>query len=112
MTDEWAVRQRLQAAGFAATGARYDDVFPHTEGQIREYAALFFREGASQVRFLRELDRLIEKAEEQGFLTLTEDHEVPDEQRFRIRKVIKAKVNPETMEAFKQQLAAHAAQRI
>lgn len=80
--------------------------------EIKEYAALFFKENASQVRFLRELDRLIDKAEEQGFLARMEDHELPDEQRFRIRKVIKAKVNSETMEAFKQQLEAHAAQRI
>ena len=34
MTD-WTERQRAQAAGFDAIGARYDEVFPHKEGQVR-----------------------------------------------------------------------------
>jgi ubiquinone/menaquinone biosynthesis C-methylase UbiE len=31
---EWAIRQREQAAGFDAIGARYDEVFPHKDGQV------------------------------------------------------------------------------
>lgn len=31
---EWANRQREQAAGFDAIGARYDEVFPHKDGQL------------------------------------------------------------------------------
>jgi SAM-dependent methyltransferase len=34
-TGGWADRQQAQAAGFDAIGVRYDEVFPHKEGQIR-----------------------------------------------------------------------------
>ena len=32
---DWAGRQQQQAAGFDAIGARYDEVFPHKDGQVR-----------------------------------------------------------------------------
>jgi SAM-dependent methyltransferase len=31
---DWARRQREQAAGFDAIGTRYDEVFPHKDGQV------------------------------------------------------------------------------
>jgi len=80
--------------------------------EIRDYAELFFREKASRVRFVREIDRLIDRAEELGFLELTEKGDVPDEHRYRVRKIIKAKVDDDVLEAFRLQLEAHAAQRI
>jgi hypothetical protein len=80
--------------------------------EIRDYAELFFREKASRVRFVREIDRLIDRAEELGFLELTEKGDVTDEHRYRVRKIIKAKVDDEVLEAFRLQLEAHAAQRI
>lgn len=76
--------------------------------EIKEYAELFFKEGASRIKFLREIDRLIDKVEESGFLHKMENHEVIDEQKFRIRKIIKAKVDSEALENFQQQLMAHA----
>ncbi|GAA1997001.1 class I SAM-dependent methyltransferase [Catenulispora subtropica] len=33
-TDAWARRQAAQAGGFDAIGGRYDEAFPHKEGQI------------------------------------------------------------------------------
>lgn len=72
--------------------------------EIKEYSELFFKENASRVRFLRDIDRLIERAEENGFLDRSEDHEIADEQKFRIRKIIKAKVDNEVLEQFYQQL--------
>ncbi|WP_225859894.1 MULTISPECIES: DUF4194 domain-containing protein [Chitinophaga] len=80
--------------------------------EIKEFAELFFREDASRVKFIKELDRLIDKVEELGFIDKIEHHEVPDEQKFRIKKILKAKVDNEILEDFKQQLTAHAAQRI
>lgn len=80
--------------------------------EIKEYAELFFRENASRVKFIRELDRLIDKAEEQGFLAKVEDNELFDEQKFRVKKIIKAKVDNEVLENFKQQLTDYAANRI
>jgi ubiquinone/menaquinone biosynthesis C-methylase UbiE len=34
MPGDWAGRQQAQAAGFDAIGARYDEVFPHRDGQV------------------------------------------------------------------------------
>ncbi|PZF72112.1 DUF4194 domain-containing protein [Taibaiella soli] len=80
--------------------------------EIREYAELFFKENMSRVKFMKELDRLIDKAEENGFLDKIEDHEMMDEQKYRIKKLIKAKIDSEVLEQFKDKLTEHAAQRI
>ncbi|ANH82273.1 hypothetical protein A8C56_16090 [Niabella ginsenosidivorans] len=80
--------------------------------EIKEYAEVFFRENASRVKVLKDIDRLIDRLEENGFLEKTENHDVADEQKFRIRKIIKARVDSEILEDFKQQLTAHAAKRI
>ncbi len=73
--------------------------------EIKEYAELFFKEGASRIRFLKDIDRLIDKVEENGFLQKIENHDLIDEQKFRIRKIIK--VDSEALEQFQQQLLAH-----
>lgn len=80
--------------------------------EIKEFAELFFRENASRVKFIRDLDRLIDRIEELDFLEKVEQHEVPDEQKFRVKKIIKARVDNEVLENFKQQLSEHAAGRI
>ena len=80
--------------------------------EIKEYAELFFRENPSRVRFIRDLDRLIDRAEELGFLEKTEASDLADEQKFRIKKIIKARVDNEVLENFKQQLSEHAVGRI
>lgn len=72
--------------------------------EIKEFAELFFKEKASRVKFLKEMDRLIDKAEENGLLDKTEQHDIIDEQKFRIKKIIKAKVSTEELDAFYQQL--------
>lgn len=75
--------------------------------EMKEYAELHFKEGASRIKFLKDIDKLIDRMEEHGFLQKTENHEVADEQRFRIRKIIKAKVDSEVLDNFHQQLTAH-----
>jgi hypothetical protein len=80
--------------------------------EIKEYAELFFKENASRVKFIKELDRLIDRAEENGFLDRIENNDIADEQKFRIKKIIKARVDGEILDQFKQQLSEHAAQRI
>ena len=47
-----------------------------------------------------------------GFIALMEDNETADEQRFRIKKIIKAKVDHEVLENFKQQLSNYAGNAI
>ena len=80
--------------------------------EIKEYAELFFRENASRVKFIRDLDRLIDRVEELDFLEKVEDHELSDEQKFRVKKIIKARVDNEVLENFKQQLSEYAVGRI
>ncbi len=80
--------------------------------EIKEYSELFFSEDPSRVKFIRELDRLIDRVEELNFLEKVEDHELPDEQKFRIMKIIKAKVDNEVLDNFKQQLTTYAIGRI
>ena len=43
MRGGWAGRHRAQAAGFDAIGARYDEVFPHKDGQVRATELLLDR---------------------------------------------------------------------
>ena len=45
-SEDWADRQRAQAAGFDAIGIQYDEVFPHKEGQIRTVEQLLERVSA------------------------------------------------------------------
>jgi hypothetical protein len=80
--------------------------------EIKEYAELFFKENPSRVKFIRDLDRLIDRVEELDFLEKVEQHDLADEQKFRIKKIIKAKVDNEILENFKHQLIEHAAGRI
>src|SRR5581483_7203156 len=40
--------------------------------EIKEYAELFFKENPSRVKFIRDLDRLIDRVEELGFLEKVE----------------------------------------
>ena len=80
--------------------------------EIKEYAELFFKENPSRVKFIRDLDRLIDRAEELDFLEKVENHDLTDEQKFRIKKIIKARVDNEILENFKQQLTEHATGRI
>ena len=72
--------------------------------EIKEFAELFFKEKASRVKFLKDIDRLIDKAEEYGFLQLMKDEEIADEQAFRIKKIIKAKIDTEELDDFFEQL--------
>lgn len=72
--------------------------------ELKEYAELFFKENASRAKFLKEIDKLIDRAEENGFLSLIENNDIVDEQRFRIKKIIKDKIDIETVESFNKQL--------
>jgi len=80
--------------------------------EIKEYAELFFKENPSKVKFIRDLDRLIDKVEELDFIEKMERADLSDDEKFRIKKIIKAKVDHEILENFKNQLTQHAAGRI
>jgi len=75
--------------------------------EIKEFSELFFKEDASRVKFLKEIDRLIDRAEENGFLQMMEDADIKDDQKFRIKKIIKEKVSMEALEQFQTQLTEY-----
>lgn len=75
--------------------------------EIKEYAELFFKENASRVKFLKEMDRLIDRTAENGFLDCIEQHEIADEQKFRIKKIIKARVGSEELDTFLEALTGY-----
>jgi hypothetical protein len=74
--------------------------------ELKEAAEDFFKENASRVRFIRDLDRLIDRVCELGFLEKWEEAELQDEQRFRIKKWIKHRVDNEVLEDFRKRLTA------
>jgi hypothetical protein len=80
--------------------------------EIKEYAELFFKENPSRVKFIRDLDRLIDRVTDLDFLEKVASHDLPDEEKFRVKKIIKARVDNDILENFKQQLIEHAAGRI
>jgi hypothetical protein len=80
--------------------------------EIKEYAELFFKENPSRVKFIRDLDRLIDRVQELEFIEKVEQADLADEEKFRIKKIIKARVDHEILENFKNQLTEHAAGRI
>jgi len=80
--------------------------------EIKEYAELFFKENPSRVKFIRDLDRLIDRVEELDFIEKVESADLSDEEKFRIKKIIKARVDHEILENFKNQLTQHATGRI
>lgn len=80
--------------------------------EIKEYAEHFFKENASRIRFIKELDRLIDRVEDLGFLEKAEDAELADEQKFRIKKWIKARIDTDELENFKNLLTDYATNRI
>ncbi|MBN9385655.1 MAG: DUF4194 domain-containing protein [Chitinophagaceae bacterium] len=80
--------------------------------EIKEYAELFFKENPSRVKFIRDLDRLIDRVEELDFIEKIEQADLSDEEKFRIKKIIKARVDHEILENFKNQLTQYATGRI
>ncbi|RYG30135.1 MAG: DUF4194 domain-containing protein [Chitinophagaceae bacterium] len=74
--------------------------------ELKDAAEDFFKENASRVRFIRDLDKLIDRVCELGFLEKWEEAELLDEQRFRIKKWIKQRVDNEVLEDFRKRLTS------
>ncbi len=64
----------------------------------------FSKKKPAGLNFEKDIDRLIDKTEEYGFLQRVKDEEIPDEQVFRIKKIIKAKIDTEQLDDFYEQL--------
>ena len=75
--------------------------------ELKDQAELFFKEGYNRVKFLRDIDKHINKAVDLGFLKSTEQGESPQERVYEIKPIIKAKINIDQLSEFKQKLEAH-----
>jgi hypothetical protein len=76
---------------------------------LRERIALYFKEKTDQTRLMRELDRYIRQVVELGFLREQSSGGAGGDAVYEVRRIVKAKVNNELLEEFKQAMEAHLA---
>lgn len=76
-----------------------------TPKEFRDRIEMFFKENANQVKFIKELNKYFEQCVEMGFLKLVHsDPSDPDNNRFEVRRIIKARITNEELTRFKNQL--------
>lgn len=74
-----------------------------TRKQIKEALELFFKDKTNQVRLYKDFDKYIKQVVELGFLKIVhEDKQKPDDTRYEVRRILKAKINNEKLEEFRQ----------
>ena len=75
-----------------------------TRDQLREIASDFLRQTSDEKRDRRSLDVAIDRLTDLGFLSKFG----PDEDRFEVRRIVKARLGPDQLEEIKRRLLAHA----
>lgn len=74
-----------------------------TPKQFRERLEMFFKEKANELKFVKELNKHLESCEKMGFLKLLyKDPGNSDEDRYEVKRIIKARVTIEELLKFKQ----------
>ena len=76
--------------------------------QLKEIIELFFKEKASFKKFIREIDKHIRKVVEYGFLKVQNAGEKDEENIYEIKRIIKAKISSDHIEAFKLKMEEYA----
>ncbi|AMR26441.1 hypothetical protein A0257_04530 [Hymenobacter psoromatis] len=80
-----------------------------TREQLRERVELFFRQQPNQKAFLSKLDTIIERLTEHGFLKITHKDDLhPDQTRYEVKPLLKAKISLEKLSEFLEKLRNHA----
>lgn len=95
---------REQLREFDASGSESTRLILST-GQIREMIIPFFKEQANEVRLFKEVDSIINQAVELGFLKLLRGTE---DDRYEVRRILKAKISADKLVEIKQKLQAYA----
>lgn len=73
-----------------------------TPRQFRDRLEIFFQEKANEQKFIRELNRHIDACETMGFLKLVYREPLdPDENRYEVKRIIKARITNEELARFK-----------
>ena len=73
-----------------------------TNAEIKEEVELFLHEKYNKIKFIKELDSYIKKAEELGFLKETK--KTNNEIRYQIHRIIKEKITLNDLQEFKNKL--------
>jgi hypothetical protein len=80
-----------------------------TREQLRERVELFFRQQANQKKLLEKLDGLIERLTENNLLkVVSKDDLHPDQTRYEVKPLLKAKISLEKLGEFLEKLRSHA----
>ena len=75
-----------------------------TRDELRNLIIDFLRDSTNQVRDITRLDRAIQQLAELGFVRSL----APDENRFEVMRIVKARIGPSELEEIKQRLLRHA----
>ncbi|QKJ32879.1 DUF4194 domain-containing protein [Mucilaginibacter mali] len=74
-----------------------------TPKEFRDRLEMFFKEKANELKFIRELNKHLESCEKMGFLRIVHKESTnPDEDRYEVRRIIKARITNEELTRFKQ----------
>lgn len=76
-----------------------------TPREFRNRIDLFFKEKANEMKFIRELNRHLDECVRMGFLKLVhKTSSSPDEYRYEVKRILKARITNDELAALKQQL--------
>ena len=76
-----------------------------TARQFRERIELFFKEKANELKFVKELNRHLDQCEKMGFIKMiSRGKSNPDDNRYEVKRIIKARITNEELTQFKAQL--------
>lgn len=76
-----------------------------TPKEFRDRMEMFFKEKTNELKFIKELNRHLEDCVKMGFLKLVhKDGVSPDEYRYEVKRILKARVTTDELSKFKQQL--------
>ena len=72
--------------------------------EFRERMELFFKERTNELKFIKELNRHLDQCAEMGFVKLIHKSADPDENRYEVRRILKARITGDELLRFKAQL--------
>lgn len=76
-----------------------------TPKQFRDRMEMFFKERTNELKFIKELNRHLDQCVDMGFLKLVHKDEInPDDHRYEVKRIIKARITTDELSNFKQLL--------
>jgi len=76
-----------------------------TPKQFRDRMEMFFKERTNELKFIKELNRHLDQCVDMGFLKLVHKDEInPDDHRYEVKRIIKARITTDELSNFKQKL--------